>query len=389
MHLPLRWLYLDLNSYFASVEQQLQPHLRGKPVAVVPTMTDATCAIAASYEAKAMGVKTGTHIYKAKEICPELICIEARHDKYVEFHHKVKAELERHLPVAKVCSIDEFACELMENEQAPEVILRKAYEIKAGIAKNVGEFVRCSIGIATNKYLAKVGTELQKPNGLVMLEADDLPHKLYSLKIRDLPGIGWNMEKRLHMHGINDLPTLMKYSPKQMRQIWRSVWGEKMYYMLRGIDIPDLETVKSCVGHSHVMAPELRDPAKALLVAKRLTVKAASRLRRLGYYAQSLTFSASFENGFGWAMEARCIQAQDNQKFLEMLMSIWKVMLKDTNNARLKKISVTIHRLSFVETSAAQTSLFDMLDPVETKRRLRALQVSKAMDKINHRFGAG
>ena len=95
----LGWLYLDLNSYFASVEQQLDPRLRGRPVAVVPTDTDATCAIAASYEAKAFGVKTGTMIYKARQICPGLITVPARHDKYVEYHHKVMEQIDRFLPL--------------------------------------------------------------------------------------------------------------------------------------------------------------------------------------------------------------------------------------------------------------------------------------------------
>src|SRR5882757_8253541 len=112
----LRWIYIDFNSYFASVEQQLDPALRGKPVAVLPVMTDSTCAIAASYEAKAFGVKTGTPIYEAKKMCPGLICVLARHERYVEFHHRLIEEIERHIPVTAVCSIDEVACRLMDNE---------------------------------------------------------------------------------------------------------------------------------------------------------------------------------------------------------------------------------------------------------------------------------
>ena len=95
----LNWLYLDLNSYFASVEQQLQKQLRNKPIAIVPVMTDATCAIAASYEAKAYGIKTGTMIYEAKKLCPELICVEANHENYVEYHHKILAEIDKYIPI--------------------------------------------------------------------------------------------------------------------------------------------------------------------------------------------------------------------------------------------------------------------------------------------------
>src|SRR5277367_3316345 len=116
----LRWPYVDFNSYFASVEQQLDPRLRGKPVAVVPVETDATCAIAASYEAKAFGVKTGTMIYEAKKMCPGLICVLGKHEHYVEFHERILDEIDHHIPVTDVCSIDEMACSLMNNERSLE-----------------------------------------------------------------------------------------------------------------------------------------------------------------------------------------------------------------------------------------------------------------------------
>ena len=114
--LALRWLYVDFNSYFASVEQQLRPELRGKPIAVVAVETDSTSAIAASYEAKAFGVKTGTKIHEAKRLCPGLACILARHECYVEFHHRLIEEIEQHIPVTAVCSIDEVASRLRRME---------------------------------------------------------------------------------------------------------------------------------------------------------------------------------------------------------------------------------------------------------------------------------
>ena len=110
---PLRWLFLDLNSYFASVEQQLQPELRGKPVIVAPVGSDTTVAIAASYEAKRYGINTGTPVWEAKQKCPDLLITPARHERYVEFHDAIVAEIWKHVPVDKVCSIDEVACRLL------------------------------------------------------------------------------------------------------------------------------------------------------------------------------------------------------------------------------------------------------------------------------------
>ena len=188
----LKYLFLDLNSYFASVEQQENPALQGKPVAVVPMMTDATCAIAASYEAKAYGVKTGTKIYEAKQLCPNLQCVLARHDKYVDYHHAIRDAAEKILPINKIWSIDEFDCVLMGREQETENAIGLALKMKEQIAKDVGPYIKASIGLAPNSFLAKVGTELQKPNGLVVL--DDLPGPLFDLKLTDLPGIGANIK---------------------------------------------------------------------------------------------------------------------------------------------------------------------------------------------------
>ena len=108
----LNWLYIDINSYFSAIEQQVDPSMRGKPVAVVPLLSDSTCAIAASHEAKLKGIKTGTKIYQAKKLCPGLICIKARHNLYIEYHHKIFKEVDLYLHVDHIFSIDEGACKL-------------------------------------------------------------------------------------------------------------------------------------------------------------------------------------------------------------------------------------------------------------------------------------
>jgi DNA polymerase-4 len=380
----LRWLYIDFNSYFASVEQQLCPELRGKPVAVLPVMTEATCAIAASYEAKAFGVKTGTPVYEAKRLCPGLICVLGRHEHYIEFHHRIQDEVERHIPIDTVASIDEVACRLMDNENSEERATEIAGNIKRGLARNIGEYVRCSIGIAPNRYLAKVATDLKKPDGLTILRASDLPDKLLPLKLRDLPGIGYNMEHRLRMQGIGDLQALWNLNPRQMYRAWGSLWGERMWYYLRGVELADVKTDRRTVGHSHVLAPELRPPEKARLVARRLALKCASRLRRMGYYATTLSLSLRIANGPRIESVARCWRAQDSMTFLHMLDHCWsRLMQQAGKGAQVKKVSVTLFGL--VEAGGLQPELF--APEVDLKERERHEKVSRALDKINHRFG--
>lgn len=215
----LQWLFFDLNSYFASVEQQDRPELRHRPIAIVPSDTDYTCAIAASYEAKAYGIKTGTKILEAKKLCPDLKCVLARHHVYVEYHKRIFAEVENHIPITKICSIDEAACKLLKNEQSPAQAIAIAQRIKAGLRRNIGEHIKCSIGIAPNMFLAKTATDIKKPDGLTVLEPDTYKAQLFKLALLDLCGIGANIERRLNRAGIKTVEQFWNITPKHARKI--------------------------------------------------------------------------------------------------------------------------------------------------------------------------
>jgi len=381
----VRWLFLDLNSYFASVEQQMTPALRGRPVAVVPVMTDATCAIAASYEAKAFGVSTGMPIYEAKRLCPDLTLVLARHDRYVRFHHRIVAEVENHVPVSQVCSIDEMACALIGREREPGNAVALARRIKDGIAGNVGECLRCSIGLAPNRFLAKVATEIEKPDGLVTIEPHELPSKILRLALRDFPGIGANIERRLRAAGVADVATLWAIGPRRARQIWGSVAGESFWYALRGIEVPERESTRRTVGHSHVLAPDLRRPEEARLVARRLAAKAASRLRRLGYRAATLDLGVRFPGGGRWVDTARVPRTNDTFTFLAALDRLWRAMLAGSGAVRIKKVSVTLYNLA--PGAVATPDLFATLPDSEGDRQRRLERLSAVMDSVNQRYG--
>lgn len=386
---PLKWLYIDFNSYFASVEQQEQPHLRGRPVVVVPVETDSTCAIAASYEAKAFGIRTGTPVWEAKRLCRSLTCVLARHELYVDYHHRAIDEINRHIPVSDVCSIDEMAARLLRNEAQPEAARAIALAIKAGLATTLGPWVRCSIGIAPNRYLAKVATDLEKPDGLTILMPDEMEHRLIAeLKPRDLPGIGRNMERRLWLKGVCTMADLMTLDRRRMRHLWGSIWGERMWYLLRGHDLPEIATQRRSIGHSHVLGPALRPPNEAINVARRLTMKAAARLRRMGYTARLFGFSVRLEDGRRLRGEMRCRPTQDSPTFLTMLLSIWNQMIAKESGITIKKISVIL--LGLEPEGTTQLSLFEDGEDeatVAVTRPSRDLRLSRALDRLNHKFG--
>jgi DNA polymerase-4 len=320
---PLRYLFLDLNSYFASVEQQESPELRGKPVAVVPVEADTSFVIAASYEAKAFGVKTGTQIGLAKEMCPGLICVKGRHPLYSHYHKLVIERVENVLPVQDVCSIDEMRFRLIGEERTPANARELALRIKKVLREEVGECLTASIGIATNQYLAKVGTELQKPDGLVILQQDDLPHRLHELKLTDFPGINKRMAARLNGAGIFTTEQLCQANKHELLVAFGSVVGERWWYMLRGFDISwDFEQGKT-LGHSHVLPPDLRHEQGCREVLQRLLHKAASRLRSQGLWAGGMSIAVTAFSK-SWQARTKLPPTQDSVTLNEYFMELWE-----------------------------------------------------------------
>ena len=368
----VRWLFLDLNSYFASIEQELRPELRDKPVAVVPVMADTTCCIAASYEAKEYGVKTGCLVSQAKELCPNLKLVEARHYLYVEYHHRIVEAVESCLPVAAVASIDEMACHLTGSQQKVEKAVQIAQNIKRAIREKVGPTLKCSIGLAPNRFLAKVATNLQKPDGLVAIKHSDLPQILYPLRLEDIPGIGRQMYKRLDRIGIRTIQQLCALSKPQMQKVWNGIIGERFWRWLKGDDLDEPETQRRTIGHSHVLPPDLRTQEGAYAVLQKLAHKATVRLRRLNYWAGGLSVFLRFARQPGWSENITMLECQDSLTILEALQTLWKRRPKGNPMA----VGVTLFNL--VPGHLHNLSLFD--DP-------RRLQLANAMDRINFRYG--
>lgn len=196
------------------------------------------------------------------------------------------------------------------------------------------------------------------------------------------------MERRINEAGIYDMQALMKLQPKHMRAVWGSIWGEKMWYYLRGFDLPDEETSRSSVGHSHVLSPEMRPPQKAYQIAQRLTMKAAARLRRMEYYAGKISLSVRVENGPRIGCEASCPPAQDSFIFVNLLEDLWSALMKEIKNQRVKKINIVLQGLVPAKDLHVQADLFDVAIPaVETKKKARNEKISKAMDQLNQKFG--
>ena len=390
----LNWLFVDLNSYFASVEQQVRPELRGRAIGVVPMFADTTVLIAASYEAKAFGVRTGTVVADAKRICPAIELVEARHELYVEYHHKVVEAVESCLPVTAVCSIDEMACRLMGRERPLMAALELGRRVKARIREQAGEMLRSSVGLATNRYLAKVASDIEKPDGLVALPLDILPEALRRLTLRDLPGVGARTEKRLNERGITTMDQLMDLDCEQIGQLWGSVWGQRLWHWLRGEDFEMSETdhLKS-ISHQHVLAPEMRTREKAWAVTHKLLHKAAMRLRSHGLWASSIGLAVGYgvprEAGpvssfgvptRGWHSETRLTECQNNQTLIMALRHLWESQPRTAESAYPYFVGVQLGGL--VPDRLHSLGLFDSLEEEQSRAKLL-----EAMDQLNEKYG--
>lgn len=373
--MPLRALYVDFNSYFASVEQQLRPGLRGRPIGVLPVLAETTCCIAASYEAKRFGVKTGTLVREARKLCPEIRFVLARPAVYVEYHHRLVEAVESCTHVERVRSIDEMVCALTGRDRQREHALALARQIKETIAEQVGSELRCSIGIAPNTFLAKVASDMQKPDGCVLIEDGDLPDCLFGLDLRDLCGIGKAMEQRLHRNDIRTVRDLCLAGKMELRHAWGSIEGERVYARLRGEELPDLPTQRGSVSHSHVLPPELRTPEAAYSVLHRLLQKAAMRLRSYGCLAGAMQIRVKFLNRESWDNSALFDPTSDTLKLLDALERLWTAYPR--TKATPLAISVALSKLD--EQEHQSRSLFDEGRPHD---RLNAV-----IDSINLRYG--
>lgn len=278
-----RRFFLDMNAFFASVEQQENPALRGRPLIVVPLKVPTTCAIAASYEAKAFGIRTGTQVSAARRLCPDLVVVEARPLLYVQYHRALCELLQAYFVSIQVLSIDEMVCGIGRTVVGRTMEEALAHQVKQAIKAHLGAQMRCSIGIGPNTFLAKVACERQKPDGLTIYDSADLPDVLFTLELTDLPGIAKRMLARLNQYHIRSVRDLYEADVVHLRRAWGSVVGVRWYWMLRGsLEVDYGQYVgrpRKSVSCSHVLPPEFRDRCGTVRILLRLCEKALKRLR--------------------------------------------------------------------------------------------------------------
>ena len=344
-------LYIDFDGFFAACEEQADRRLQGRPLAVIPFAGAVqSCVIAANTMAKRAGVTTGMAIAAARRRCPGIALVPQQPDLYTRIHHRIVAAVLDVLPIEAVCSIDEFAA-TVEPRDIPADL---THQIKQRLRDAVGDHITCSIGYAPNRWLAKIAADLDKPDGLTVLHPRDLPGRLLTLDLEDLPGVATRMLTRLARWGLTSVEDLWQADPLQLRAAWGSVTGVRLWYALHGYAVAPPRTQRRSIGHGRVLPPWQRQASAARIVARQLVVKAARRMRREGYFAQRLTLSVDCLDAPYWTAAVAVAAANDDRAGLEALAGLWAALGEARPQVTLFRLTVSFDR--FRPTDAVQRS---------------------------------
>ena len=307
--------HVDMNSYFASVEQQANPHLRGRPLGVCAYLHKAGCVIAASIEAKQCGVKVGMSMQVAKTICPQMKFIQNDPAKYRAVSSRVFSLFHQITDKVEHYSIDEVFLDLTgwyrDEAEAAWALCRARMRIQS----EVGEWLQCSVGIAPSKFLSKLASEVQKPNGLTIINQENLDEMLATRELEDACGIGKRIRRRLNKLGIYTLLDLKNYPVGNLIRAL-GVAGYYWHERLHGREVDRFEQsppasdvgrgtivtsddVPKSIGHSFCVPKRANEQNLILPILIRLTERAGRRLRSFGYYARAMTIQASFGDDVG------------------------------------------------------------------------------------------
>lgn len=293
-------MHIDLNSCFASIEQQANRNLRGRPLVVAAYNSPGGCVLAASIEAKKLGIKTGMRVRDGKLLCSSLTVIEPDPFKYRAVHLKIKEIVGRYTPKAFPKSIDEFVLDL---EGCPALNLGMhavAQKIKSDVKQEVGEVITVSVGIAPNRFLAKLASNLHKPDGLDEINKNNFWDIYGRISLQDLYGIAQSNAARLGNAGICTVLDFYHADVTTLKRVFHSIGGYYWYLRLRGWEIDAGEFGRKSFGNSYALPKTLSRLDELSPILVKLVEKMAFRLRTAGFRARGVGLSINYRGGAFW-----------------------------------------------------------------------------------------
>lgn len=373
-------MHIDLNSCFATVEQQARPRLRGRPVAVVNRRTDTTMIVTASYEAKAMGVKLGMRLRDAQKICPGLIGLESDPPKYKYVYHQLMRIMSDYSAHVRMKSIDEGVIDFSESTAAlaGRDLREIGWEIKQRLWDEVGCAMNCNVGISTNRFLAKMAASLHKPNGLDVITAENLREVFASLELEDLTGIAHRNAARLRGVGILTPLEFLDADEITLRKIvFKSVCGTEWHQRLRGWEIDKRDFDLKSAGRQYVMDGYRLPHAEVLKRLHHLCEETGAKVRSKNRVARGvMVYARTYDYG-GW--HAKYMAPLPFFSNEAIYMHARRLFERAPDG--IKMIAVTCYGLEKAGRERSQLSLFG-----DELAREHAL--TEAVDEINQRYGA-
>lgn len=370
-------VHIDLNSCFAMTEQQARPLLRGRPVGITNRNTEYTCVVAASYEAKRLGVKVGMSFHDAKLLAPNIVLVESDPPKYHYVYQILVNIMKSYSPYVTMKSIDEgivdFSNTRIVNQRPLEQI---GYEIKQRLRDEVGSWMTCNIGIAPNRFLAKTAAGLHKPDGLDVISHKNLRQTLATLELTDLTGIAERNQARLNAAAIyTPLEFLEAPSDLLRRRVFKSICGEDWYKRLRGWEVDDAEHGLKTVGRQFVM-DEMRPSIETVRTRLAyLCETTAMKLRYKGVCARGIFVYVRYASGDYW-YDRRMFKSSfyTNTEVLRRAMLLFN---NRPHEDYVREIGVSCYGLE-----ASNINQISLLEEIN-----KEVWLTQAMDTINNQFG--
>ena len=386
--LEARVLFIDMNSFFASCEQQTNYWLRGRPIAVCVYTGKYGCVIAPSIEAKQRGIKLGLRLNEAMKICPDLVPLETNPDKYRTYHARIMKVLKRYSNEVIPRSIDEAVMDLSSYKNIYPDVVEVAKKIKQEIRDEVGDYLKCSIGIAPNAFLAKLASDIQKPDGLTIITPENIDSVLKKLELTDLPGIAKGMKERLNKAGIYTPYDLRHSTPEKLKAACKSIIGQHWHYRLhfQEVDMRATQEYKNMSAMRMVSKEQRRDVKNLLDTLMMLCLTLEKRLMQKHLFCKRVQCFIRYENMPPYedsfyteqpiqdGMELYHI-LQDRQLAFQQKHKIAQNII-DTNT-----ISIGVVVQDFINEDLVQLNIFD-------NSHLKSNKARKTVYSIKNKYGA-
>jgi DNA polymerase-4 len=368
-------MHVDLNSCFATIEQQANPLFRGKPLVVAAYNSPGGCVVAPSIEAKRYGIKTGMTVRDARLLYPGVIVRMPDPSKYRAVHGQFRKIFTDYSPSVSPTSIDEAVIDFTDtyalyNRTLPDI----GREIKRRFRAEIGEWMQCSIGIGTNRFLAKLAASLQKPDGLTTIDHTNVLSVYDRVSLLDLTGINTKNEARLNAAGIFTPIEFYEASVDTLKkQVFQSIAGYYWYVRLRGYEIDQIDFARKSFGNTYALGKQTNDPRELAKLLMKLCEKTGRRLRKAGYSASGVHVACVYTDFSSWHTGRKVEQPVYTTREI-YLKALWLLNMSGYKK-RVRNLAVSVYDLILHQSE--QLEMFSS----------KSHAVAEAMDKINDKYG--